>query len=231
MKEKSLLKYFSTAEKIIWTVSVLMIISSFMLFDRTGFHTLIASLIGVTALIFCSKGNPAGQVLMIVFCTIYSLISLECRYYGEMLTYMGMSLPMCVFSLISWLRHPYKGNKAEVSVNRIKPTEFIIIAILTVIVTVAFYFILKVFGTASLLPSTFSVSTSFFASALVFRRSPYFALAYTANDVVLIVLWFLAARNDISYLSVIICFFAFLINDIYTFINWKRMQKKQACDM
>ena len=60
-----------------------------------------------------------------------------------------------------------------------------------------------------------------------FRRSPYFALAYAANDVVLIVLWILAARENISYLSVIICFVMFLVNDLYGYFSWKRMEKRQ----
>ena len=63
---------------------------------------------------------------------------------------------------------------------------------------------------------------------LTFRRSPYYALAYAANDVVLIVLWTLAAIEDLSYLSVIICFVMFLANDLYGFLNWRKMQKKQA---
>ena len=44
----------------------------------------------------------------------------------------------------------------------------------------------------------------------------------------LIVLWVLASIEDISYLSVIFCFIMFLINDLYSFYNWKRIQKKQG---
>jgi nicotinamide mononucleotide transporter PnuC len=98
---------------------------------------------------------------------------------------------------------------------------------LTVVVTVLFYFILAHFHTANLLPSTLSVTTSFIAVYLTFRRSPYFALAYAANDVILIILWTLAALEDITYLSVIICFVMFLFNDLYGYANWKRMEKRQ----
>ena len=98
---------------------------------------------------------------------------------------------------------------------------------LTAWVTFGFYFILDHFGTANMLPSTLSVTTSFIAVYLTFRRSPYFALAYAANDVVLIVMWTMAAVEDISYLSVIICFVMFLVNDLYSFVSWKRMEKRQ----
>ena len=37
----------------------------------------------------------------------------------------------------------------------------------------------------------------------------------------------LAAVENISYLSVIICFVMFLVNDLYGFVSWKRMEKRQ----
>ncbi|MBO5937038.1 MAG: nicotinamide mononucleotide transporter [Clostridia bacterium] len=224
---KRIISYFTKAELILWTSSVVLILTSFFISQESGILGLVASLIGVTALILCAKGNPIGQVFMIVFCCMYTYISYTFSYYGEMITYACMSLPMAVVALASWLRHPFKGNKSEVSVNRLRGREYIITAVLTVAVTIAFYFILKAFDTANLIVSTFSVTTSFSAAYLMFRRSPYYALLYAANDIVLIVLWTLAAMKDISYVSVIICFVAFLANDIYGFVSWSKMEKRQ----
>ena len=138
-----------------------------------------------------------------------------------------MTMPMAVLALISWLRNPYKGNRAEVKTNVIKPKEIAFMLLLTLIVTVAFYFILKVLNTTNLVPSTLSVTTSFVAVYLTFRRSPYYALAYAFNDIVLIVLWILATLKGELYLSVIICFVVFLANDLYGFVSWLKMQKRQ----
>ena len=222
-----LLNYFTKFEIVLWSFSVLSIIISFMVFDRSNYLTLCASLIGVTSLIFCAKGNPVGQVLMIIFSIIYGIISYSFSYYGEMITYLGMTLPMCVFALVSWLKNPYKDNKSEVAVAKLKKKDIPLIIISALVVTIAFYFILKHFNTANLLPSTFSVTTSFIAAFLTYKRSPFFALAYATNDIVLIVLWVLATKEDISYISVIICFVVFLFNDLYGFSNWLRMQKRQ----
>ncbi len=227
-KIKEFWKYFSLAEKLLWVLSVLLIATSFFIFGDESYLTLAASLIGVTSLIFCAKGNPFGLLLMIIFSLIYGYISFSCAYYGEMITYIGMTLPMSFFSLIAWLRNPYKGKRSEVAVNHIRKREYLYIFLLTAAVTVAFYLILEFFNTANLLISTFSVATSFFAVCLSFRRSPYFALMYAANDIVLICLWLLATVRDISYLSVVMCFAAFLANDIYGFISWRRMGKKQS---
>lgn len=144
-----------------------------------------------------------------------------------MITYLGMTLPMCVFALVSWLKNPYKDNKSEVAVAKLKKKDIPLIIISALAVTIAFYFILKHFNTANLLPSTFSVTTSFIAAFLTYKRSPFFALAYATNDIVLIILWVLATKEDISYISVIICFVVFLFNDLYGFSNWLRMQKRQ----
>lgn len=223
------LKYFSKAERALWLCSVFFIAVSFVLFDRENYLTLAASLIGATSLIFNAKGNPIGQVLMIIFSLLYGVISYTFEYYGEMITYLGMTAPMAIVALVAWIKNPYKGNRAQVAVNRLNRKEYIFMLVITVIVTVIFYFILVKFNTANILPSTLSVATSFMAVYLTFRRSPYFAIAYAANDIVLIILWVLASLTDISYLSVIVCFAAFLVNDIYGFINWHRMQKRQSC--
>ncbi|MBR2432921.1 MAG: nicotinamide mononucleotide transporter [Clostridia bacterium] len=226
-KQIWLFRYFSRFELCLWIGSLLTITLFFFLFDRSSPVSLIASLVGVTAIIFCAKGNPIGQGLMIIFAVLYAFISISYAYYGELMTYVGMSLPMAVFSLISWMRNPYKGNKAEVKVSRLSLRDGVLIGLLSVVVTVVFYFLLKWLGTANLWVSTFSVTTSFIAALLTYRRSPWFALAYAANDVVLIILWSLAMLEDPSYISVTVCFAVFLANDLYSFVNWRRMQKRQ----
>lgn len=224
---KKLLSYFSTKEWILWLGSLTAIIISFLVFDSSNVLTLIASLIGITSLIFAAKGNPIGPFLMIIFSVIYGIISYSFCYYGEMITYLGMTLPMAVISLVAWLKNPFDNSKSEVKVNKIKSKEYCFLAILTIIVTIIFYFILKHFNTANLYPSTLSVTTSFVAVYLTFRRSPYYAIWYAMNDIILIVLWVLASKENTSYISVVVCFAIFLINDLYGYYNWKRIEKRQ----
>ncbi|MBE5883636.1 MAG: nicotinamide mononucleotide transporter [Lachnospiraceae bacterium] len=219
--------YFTVGEIILWSSSVSVIIISFCLFDRTNYMTLCASIIGVTSLIFNAKGNPFGQLLMVIFSLLYGIISYTFSYYGEMITYLGMTMPMALFALISWLKNPYNGNKAEVKVNSIGKKENMYMWLGTFAITFLCYYILKYYNTANVIPSTISVTTSFLAVYLTFRRSPYFALAYAANDIVLIVLWVLASIYDIRYISVVACFMAFFANDIYGYISWRKMKIRQ----
>ena len=225
---KKLLKYFTKAEWILWISSLTVITISFIFSPIKDYLSFLSSLIGVTSLIFAAKGNPISQVLMIVFSFMYGIISFGFAYYGEVITYVFMTGPMAVYALISWLKNPYKGNRAEVKVNKIGNKETALIFIGATLITTLFYFMLKVFGTTNLLISTLSVTTSFLAVYLTARRSPYYALAYAANDIVLIVLWTLASIKNPEYISTLACFAVFFANDIYGFVSWKRMAKRQS---
>lgn len=220
---KKRLRYFTPLEWGLWLGSVLAILGAYQAFDRVGWVTLTASLLGVTALIFNAKGNPIGQGLMVVFSFLYGWISLGCAYYGEMITYLGMSMPMAAVALVSWLRHPYQGNRAQVQVNHLRRREILWMLVLAAAVTAGFYFILRAFHTANLPLSTLSVTTSFLAVYLTFRRSPWYAVAYAANDLVLIGLWLLVADYAVA-----VCFAAFFLNDGYGFIRWRQMARCQA---
>lgn len=229
-KIKARFSYFTKAEKALWCISVILIAVSCFAFDRNSILRPIASLIGVTSLIFNAKGNPFGQFLMVIFSVLYGVISFSFSYYGEMITYLGMTAPMAVFALISWLKNPYNSNKSEVKVNKLHKKEIIFMFALTAVVTAVFYYILAYFDTANLMPSTLSVTTSFIAVYLTFRRSAFYAAAYAANDAVLIVLWVLASLSNSAYISVVICFIIFFVNDIYGFYSWLRMKKRQEAD-
>lgn len=226
MKIKNPFSGLTKFELALWLTSVISITVSFVLSGTADFLTVISSLIGVTALIFIAKGYVIGQILLIVFSVFYGVVSFFFSYYGEMITYLGMSAPAAAAAVVSWLKHPYKDTK-EVEISRLTKKQLIIGMLSTVAVTAVFYFILGALNNANLIVSTFSVTTSFFAAYLTYYRSPYYALAYASNDLVLIILWVMAAIESISYLPMVICFIMFFVNDIYGFISWKRMQKRQ----
>ena len=228
MKQYNPFRNLTRFEWILWSSSILVVILCFFLGNAMGWLAFVASLIGVTSLIFTARGEVIGQILIVVFAILYGVISWQQRYYGEMLTYLGMSAPIAIAAVVSWIRHPFqRSSHVEVEVNRLHRKEVGFLCVLTAAVTVAFYFILDALGNAQIVFSTLSVTTSFFAAYLTFRRSPFYALAYAANDVVLIVLWILASIQDVSCLSMVICFVMFLVNDMYGFFNWLRMQKMQ----
>lgn len=224
---------FTKFEWILYVCSLVGILLSFFLCKNTQYLYLIASLLGATALIFVAKGHVLGQILTVVFSLFYGYISYSFAYYGELITYLGMTAPIAVAAVITWLKNPYKGEeeKTEVAVNSLSKLEYLLIFLAGIVITVGFYFILKALNTAFLLVSTLSVLTSFLAVYLTARRSPLYAIAYACNDVVLIILWSFASVQTPEYLCMVACFVVFLINDTYGFFQWRNMKKRQSVQL
>ena len=225
---KRLFGTFTKFEIAWFALSMAVVVAPFFAVGSREWHYLAASVLGVASLTFTSKGNVLGEFLMVAFSILYGVISYSFAYYGEMITYLGMTLPISAASIVAWLRHPSQKGHSEVLVAKLGAREYANSFLLGVGVSVPFYFLLRHFGTPNLPVSTLSVFTSFTAVWLTVKRSPFYAFAYAANDAVLIVLWTLAARTDRSYWAMVACFAGFLMNDLYGFFNWNRMLKRQA---
>ena len=222
-------KELSVKEWWLWSISMLIVTVSNLVGGSFDVLTLAATWVGITSLIFAAKGNVWAQFLMVAFSILYGIISFRFRYWGEMITYLGMTLPMAVWSAVTWLRNPSAGSKSEVAIRKLEKKHFLFLLVLSIVVTGAFYFILRWLETPNIVFSTLSVTTSFLAASLTMLRSSYYALGYAANDLVLIVLWGLAAAKDPVYIPVIINFMIFFMNDMYCFISWKKRERTQLC--
>lgn len=218
---------FSKQDWILWITSLLLVIISNILSPEFDLLILIAALVGVTSLILIAKGNFWAQILIIIFSILYGIISFRFHYLGEMITYLGMTLPMGVLSAITWIKNPSKESASEVAISSMTPKKWVLVFFVAVIVTIGFYYILAYFETPNLFFSTLSVTTSFTAASLTALRSSYYALFYAMNDVVLIVLWILATMKNPVYFPVIVNFVIFLINDLYGYVSWRERENKQ----
>ena len=108
-------KNLNTLEKCLWLLSLIVVSASFLVAKERDYMTLTASLIGVTALIFLAKGDVLGQILTVIFSIFYSVISYKFKYFGEMITYMGMTAPIAVLSVITWIKNPYSENRWQLA--------------------------------------------------------------------------------------------------------------------
>lgn len=222
------IKTLTKREWSIWLGSIIIVLISNLATKDFDLLTLVAALTGVTSLIFAAKGNVWGQVLMILFSILYGIISFRFRYWGEMLTYLGMTLSMAVWSTITWIKNPSENNGNEVQIQSLSKKHIVALCISGIIVTAVYYYILKSFNTPNIIFSTISIITSFIAASLTMLRSSYYAVWYAVNDVVLIILWVLASLKDPAYIPVVVNFSIFFMNDMYGFMSWKQRELEQA---
>lgn len=217
------IKNLTKKEWCLWLVSLFIVIISNLLTENIDLLTLIAACVGITSLIFAAKGNVWAQILMIVFSILYGIISWRFRYWGEMITYLGMTMPMAIWSTITWIKNPAANGK-EVAIQKLKLKHILGIIIFGTATTWIFYEILNALNTPNIVFSTISITTSFLAATLTMLRSSYYALGYASNDIVLIVLWVLASIENPAYIPVVVNFTIFFFNDMYGFICWKKRE-------
>lgn len=217
------IKSLTKKEWCLWLGSLFIVVISNVLTERIDLITIIAACVGITSLIFAAKGNVWAQILMIVFSILYGIISWRFRYWGEMITYLGMTMPMAIWSTITWIRNPAPNGK-EVAIQKLKPKHILGIIISGTVITWIFYLILSALNTPNIVFSTISITTSFLAATLTMLRSSYYALGYASNDIVLIILWTMASIENPVYLPVVVNFTIFFFNDMYGFLCWKKRE-------
>lgn len=220
-------KNFSKKDWVVLIVSLSVVLTCNRLTPGVTWSTAAGVVVGAVALVFMARGDVWGQVLTVVFSILYGITSWQFRYYGEMIAYLCMTLPMALMAVVSWLRHPFQGNQAEVEIHRLTRRQRWGLVWWCGIATVVLGILLWRLNTPNLLFSILSVATSFTAAYLTFYRSSAYAIAYAANDVALIVLWTLASVKDISFTPMIACFSVFLFNDVYAYVSWKHREKRQ----
>ena len=203
--------------------SLAIVILSNLLSTDIDVLTLVSACVGITSLIFAAKGNVWAQILMVIFSILYGLISWQFRYWGEMITYIGMTMPMAVWSTITWIKNPSESGQ-EVAIQKLTRKHVAGIAAAGLVVTAVFYIILKALDTPNIFFSTISITTSFLAASLTMLRSSYYALGYASNDIILIVMWVLASIENPAYIPVVVNFIIFFFNDMYGFVSWKRRE-------
>ena len=228
---KKLFKDWNLFEIIFMFASILVLALCFAFSADRNVFSFITSIVGIVAVLMVAKGLTVAPIVNIVYCVLYSIISIVQCYYGEAIIYIFLMLPIYIMSIVSWLRNKNPNNKSTVKIKAIGGMEYLYLAIGTVVAAVGFYFLLKALNTSELFVSTISLVTSAVASYLMLRRCSYYAIGFILNDVILIILWSLAmARSGIGYLPTVISFVVFLINDIYGLVHWKLEEKKQRLE-
>ena len=221
-----MLKDWNKSEKILLFGSIILVSLVAIIF-KSDLLTTICSIEGIITVLLLAKGKNLGQVFGVIITILYSIVSFRNKFYGEVIIYIVLMLPMYIIGIISWARHQNKKTNT-VDVNKIENIEWLLVFITSVVVFIGIYFLLKSFNTNELIVSTISVVASLFAVYLQIRRSRFSFYFYIINDLILIVLWGIPViLGNLLILPMVFNPIINLINDSYGVYNWKRLEKEQ----
>lgn len=223
----SFFKDWSNLEKILLFGSTTLVSLAGIIF-KADILTTICAIVGIITALLLAKGKKMGQIFGLLIVALYSIVSFRNGYYGEVIIYMCIMLPMYIIGIVSWVRHQNKETNT-VEVNKIKLKEWIIVLFASIVCFIGIYFLLKAFNTKQLFISSLSVIDSLFAVYLGVRRSKYSFYFYVVNDLILILLWGIpVVTGTIILIPMVFNPLINLINDLYGIYNWKKLEKVQG---
>ena len=221
------LKDWTKLEKTLLFGSVLLVSLVGIIF-KSDLLTTLCSIVGIITALLLAKGKNLGQIFGLLIVALYSIVSFKNGYYGEVIIYLCIMLPMYIIGIISWIRHQ-NNDTNTVEVNKIKIKEWIIVFFASIASFIGIYFLLKAFNTNQLFISSLSVIDSLFAVYLGVRRSKYSFYFYVVNDLILILLWGIpVVSGTIILIPMVFNPLINLINDLYGIYNWKKLENIQG---
>lgn len=213
-------------EKALLFFSIILVLAVGFIFE-SNLTTTLSSIIGIITALLIAKGKNLGQVFGLISALLYSFVSLRNKFYGEVIIYMFIMLPMYLIGILSWIKHQSKKTNT-IQINNIKLKEWIIVSIICVFAFLGIYYLLSFFKTKELFISALSVVSSLFAIYLGIRRSRYSFYFYIMNDFILIALWGIPVINgEIALFPMLFNPIINFINDSYGIYNWGKLEQIQ----
>jgi len=185
------------------------------------------TLLYFTGAILLAKGKVINYIITFIATFFYAYVSYKNGYYGEIIITFGMTLPLCIYGFVNWLKNLY--NKDTVKIKDMSKKELTILLLSQCILVFGYYFLLKAFNTNNLIVSSLSLVSSVLATYCTARRSENGFIFFILNDLILMTLWFIPViQGNLSVIPILISPCLLFINDCYGVYNWKKLKKEQG---
>ena len=135
---KKIFKNWKWWEIVFLAVSIVALTVSFVVGADKNWLSFVTSILGIISALLLAKGFVIAPFIIVVQGILYSILSYKQAYYGEMIIYLAIMIPISILSIVSWLKNRKKENDALVAVNKVKKKEFLYLYISTIIITIGY---------------------------------------------------------------------------------------------
>ena len=221
------IKNWKIGEIVFLCLTTLASILTFALVKNRNWLAFSCSIVGIVSMFFFSKGFVIAPILGVIYDAFYIAVAATQRFWGEVIIFAGIMLPVELASIFNWFKNKNKDNPALVTSNKISKKEWFILGSVIIASTVGLFFVLQALGTNQLVINTLSLAANGAGVYLMFRRNKYYSLAYCIDDLVSIVLWAMAvATAGVQFLPSLVCMISFALIDFYGFVVWTKKDKQ-----
>jgi len=188
---------------------------------------LTASLTGMLCVVLTAKARISSFYFGLVNILTYSYVAYRSAYYGDVMLNMLYFLPMTFIGIYYWKKNLKSGKRGEVFVKSLKWKDKTLWFLVSIALSLVYGLILMAIkGTLPFIDSTTTIF-SIIATIMLNKRLTDQWFYWIAVDVLAVIMWvyiFLTIGSDVSML---VMWSAFLVNAIYGYYNWRRLEKNE----
>lgn len=193
---------------------------------------IIYSFTAIIGMFLLSKGYNLGYVFILAYMIVYAIEAYLTGLYGEAILYGFILMLMQIYAIIKSFRR--KNNGGSIQITRLKVWQYVVAIVVILALGFGVYFVLQALGTKYLIISTIAFMVALYANFLRVIGDLNCSIGFIVLDIVMIVLWlmplFHGEPNGSSLITFAVTSLIYIANDIYTYINWFKLYKKQKTE-
>ena len=200
----------------------------------SGLIGLISAMSGMLCVVLVAKGKISNFVFGIVNTATYAYISYGYGLYGESMLNALFYLPTQFIGLWMWQRHRSvnKVRDEDIEIKRLSVKGWAIVVASVVVGAYAYMHVLMALDAQQVRIDSVAVVMSVVAQILLTLRYAEQWVLWILVNLLSIVLWVVTlSQSGGSDYTMPVMWTAFLINSIYGWINWLKLQQGKAVQM
>lgn len=214
--------------EVTWLLFACVVIVSLSMYWEDTILGIISATTGVVAVICTGKGKRSAYIFGIPNVILYTIISYNSRFYGEVMLNAFYFLPMQFYGFYIWTKY-MDNHSGEVIKKRMTAKELALLILAVVLLSLLYgYFLSKLGGNLPYIDS-FSTVTSIVAMIVSVKRFAEQWLLWIIVNVVTIIMWgyafFVQGSESVATL---VMWCVFLINAVIMYVKWIKDVKKQS---
>ena len=200
----------------------------------SGLIGLISAMSGMLCVVLVAKGKISNFVFGIVNTATYAYISYGYGLYGESMLNALFYLPTQFIGLWMWQRHRSvnKVRDEDIEIKRLSVKGWAIVVASVVVGAYAYMHVLMALDAQQVRIDSVAVVMSVVAQILLTLRYAEQWVLWILVNLLSIVLWVVTlSQSGGSDYTMPVMWTAFLINSIYGWINWLKLQQGKAAQI
>ncbi len=213
-----------------------------LIIDINGWFNVFDLYLVMVNIYLVAKGKLIGIVIGTIECVIYAYICYKSALFGEVIKTMCISVPLNIYSIISWQIALNKQKKEkfvdsqkqeDIVIRKLNKKEFALYAVLLVVFSALSYVLLRflIGQKNAIILSSIALAITIVGKILTAKRYMESYILFNIGSGICLLMWaqtMIQTGFNLSDISMIVYHLACLTNDIYAYGLWKSMYRRVA---